>query len=105
MHTARIEARIDWCTVIPAMNFTAKDKQSVTKHIEALKLELRNRRDVTYRQLVATLLAGKGGDLQILLLADRLDEIGYATGDEENLAKAKQIREWIDKKNNTKVYT
>lgn len=83
-----------------------KDKKKMHEFIDLVKHELRNRRDKTYRDLVSEWLAGRGSDLTILLMAERLTEMYYSgEGTDDDLTKAQTYREWVDKKNNTKVYS
>lgn len=79
-----------------------KDRKKMQQFVDMVKLELLHRHDKTYRQLVSAMIDGKEGEINVLLMADRLTELADTQAD---LDKADQYRKWIDKKNNTKVYT
>lgn len=107
LDTTILERRLEWCQNIsddkrPTYEWSGKrfqkNRRKLDNFIAIVTLELAHRRDVTYRQLVSTMIAGKGDNTIILVMADRLEELG----DDK---KANEYRQWVDTKQGTKVYT
>lgn len=101
--TSHLERRIEWAEhALFNKNYPSKREFKVlTAYLAHLKQELENRWDETYRQLVNVMLEGKGFIDLVLVMADRLEDMGGAANEEKAIA----LRKWHDKQTGRREFS